>query len=53
MSQRKVVFQSDELSLDLRYIVDSCAEIEGLQKPAVDFKELDLSARVSTGRFFC
>lgn len=40
--QNKVVFKSETLSLDLRYIVDTC---EG-NKPVVEFQELDLTQKV-------
>lgn len=42
-AQNKAVFRSKELSMDLRYIIE---ETEGVERPNVEFKELDLRQKV-------
>jgi hypothetical protein len=54
-SHQKVLFKSDELTLDLRYIAEcsadtvSAADASGLRPPVVDFAKLDLSAKGHLG----
>lgn len=55
----KVLFKSDELTLDLRYIAEcsadnvSVASASGLRPPAVNFTKLDLSAKGHLGEGVC
>ncbi|KLO10099.1 glycoside hydrolase family 15 protein [Schizopora paradoxa] len=52
---QKVLFKSEELTLDLRYIAEcsadtvSIADASGLRPPVVDFAKLDLSAKGHLG----
>lgn len=50
-SQCKALFESENLTLDLRYIAES--EIEGVDVPRIELKELDLSARGHKGKAVC
>jgi hypothetical protein len=43
-AQNKAVFRSKELSMDLRYMVE---DTEGVERPNVEFKDLDLREKVS------
>lgn len=47
-SQKKVLFKSDELSLDLRYVAE-CTASEGVHTPKVTLELLDLSAKGHKG----
>ncbi|EIM83391.1 glycoside hydrolase family 15 protein [Stereum hirsutum FP-91666 SS1] len=50
-AQCKALFESQNLTLDLRYIAES--EIEGVGVPEIELKELDLSARGHKGKAVC
>ncbi|KAI9445454.1 glycoside hydrolase family 15 protein [Lactarius indigo] len=45
--QKKAIFESDDLSLDLRYIAESV--IDGVPSPSVGFQALDLRSRGHKG----
>ena len=47
-AQKKALFKSDELSLDLRYVAE-CSASEGIHSPEVTLELLDLSAKGHKG----
>lgn len=50
-TQYKALFESESLTLDLRYIAES--DIEGVDAPQIELKELDLSKRGHKGKAAC